>query len=350
MARSSSDYRILVAGQFCHGSLEGSYVRAFELEGATVKRFDLNGTVAKYTRLGRVGALFNRFSPIEAWINKANRDLVVATAAFQPDFLMVGGAGPVRAGALAQIRASAPRTRLLMLWPDTLLRLLPHVSPCLPLYDLVASYSSSAVEPFRRLGAPLVEWVPLGADLELHPAAGTLTEEDRRVYGCDVTFVGNHRPEREETFLLLLRAGFSVKVWGPEDWRRGSRQPGEVKKYWQGRSLYGEGFAKAVRCAHVALNPIDPTNYPAANMRFFEVPACRGIALNSACPEMEPIFPHRGSTLYYRSDEELVPLLRELLAKPDELARIAHAAHQQVADAHTYRHRVRQIISLLAQS
>ena len=348
MNNNRSEYRVLVVGDFWHGSLEESYARAFELEGTRVKRFTLSAAVHRYTRLGRIGKLLNTFYPMEAWINKANRELVLAAMDFRPNLIVVGGPGPVRVGSLAQIRALSPETRLVLLWPDTLLRILPHVPACLPLYDLVASYARSAVEPFQQLGARRVLWVPLGADQELHPADVMTTEKDRRVFSCDVAFIGNHRPEREKLILALVNAGISVKVWGPDDWRRHARSRSEVARYWQGHSLYGEDFAKAMRGAKLSLNPIDPTNYPAANMRFFEVPACRGMALNSSCPEMESIFVQGESAYYYHAEDELVSMVRKLLANPMDLLRVADAAHLKVVESHTYVHRARQILQEIA--
>lgn len=340
--------RVLIAGQFWHGSLEKSYARAFELEGATVEKFDLNASLMRYVRYGRLGALFNQFIPVEAWHNKLNRDLILKASLFQPDLIVVGGAGPVRVGALAQIRASIPGVRMVLLWPDTLTRLLPHVPPCLPIYDLVASYASSAVTTFERIGARHAEWIPLGADLELHSSNDQLTSEDREKFDCDVVFVGNHRPEREEAILTIAAAGISIKVWGHNDWRRHARNQREVMRHWQGRPLYGTEFSKAVRCASLALNPIDPTNFPAANMRFFEVPACGGVALNSACPEMAKVFTHCQSCFYYEKISELSPLVQDLLKKPEMLLEVSETGRMRVRAGHTYRHRVRQILHVLS--
>jgi spore maturation protein CgeB len=79
-------------------------------------------------------------------------------------------------------------------------------------------------------------------------------------------------------------------------------------------------------------------------MRFFEVPACGGLALNSSCPEMEPMFVQGESGCYYQTDEELLPVVQRLLGNPTELQRISEAAHRKVVEAHTYSHRARDIL------
>ena len=338
---------VMIVGQFWHGSLEGSYARAFESLGCQVTRWDLPGAIQRHTRLRRLGKFINTFWPVEAWINKANRELILAARENQPDLILIGGAGMVRAGALAQIKVTLPDTRLVLLWPDNPLRLMGYVIHCLPLYDLVATYSQSTVEVFARLGAPRVEWTPLAADLMLHSAQVAISDSQRQTFTCDVGFVGNHRPEREEAVRALLAAGVSVKVWGHDYWRRDALDPKKVRLYWQGQPLYGDDFARAVRCSQISLNPIDPTNYPAANMRFFEILACGGVALNSACPDMEQLFPDGVAAFYYQSSAELVDIVREILQDETRRRAVALAGHQQVLKQHTYVHRAAHILQCL---
>lgn len=343
-----NELRVFIAGQFWHGSLEGSLARAFENLGWSVTRWDLPAALQRYVKGGRVGQVIDRFMPVEAWNVKANRELVLAAQALKPQLIIVGGAGPVRAGALGQIRASCPTIKLVLWWPDSLLRLNSHVIECLPLYDLVASYSQAAVDVIQQLGAPLAAWVPLAADSVLHRADIEISEEQRRIFGCDVGFVGNYRPEREQAVLALSQAGFNVKVWGHSEWRRDASDRSAVRRYWQGRPLYGDDFVRAVICSQVSLNPIDPTNYPAANMRFFELLACGGVALNSACPEMESEFVNRETTCYYLNQSDLVAVAGELVEHPKLGREIATSGQRLVQRSHSYVHRVRQVLKSLS--
>lgn len=102
-----------------------------------------------------------------------------------------------------------------------------------------------------------------------------------------MTFIGGWRPEREAVLAGL--AGLDLKIWGPE-WDRRCAGNAVVLKAWQGRPLVGTEFATAVAASKVNLNIIDPTNHPAANMRFFEIPVAGGLQVCSACPEMSGVF------------------------------------------------------------
>lgn len=323
--------------------LLGSYGRGLRSIGVDVYHWDFDAALNRHVKLGRVGSVFSNFVPVEPWITKANRDLIRLVLERSPDVLVFAGASPVRAGALAQIKMSRPNTKIVMVWPDTLLNLSNAMISCLPVCDLVASYSSTAVELLRRLGAPRVEWLPFAADTELFPESVTLTEADRSKFGCDVSFVGNHRPERERAITALADAGLSVKVWGSPGWVKGAANPERMRSVFGGEVLIGTSLVKAVRCSRISLNVIDDTNYPAANMRFFELYACGGTPLSSACPEMVDEYPD-GECAVYFEPRELVMKAREMLASRELCDRVAERGRAVTLASHTYAERGRAIL------
>jgi spore maturation protein CgeB len=339
--------RLMLVGQFSAGALERSYQRAFRQAGCEVEIFDMNQAVGRNVRFGRWGEKWNRFLPVEPWITKANRELVLAAQSFGPDVLVVVGQNPVRAGALAQIRATHPPVRTALIWPDSMVFLGGGTLLCLPLYDLVATYSSATVPVFDRLGAAAVAWIPLAADPEMHsPVALTGADDDR----ADVGFIGQWRPERESALDQLIRAkpDLRIKIWGL-DWGRRCHRRSPVRKAWQGHSVFHEDFASAVAGCKINLNVIDPTNYPAANMRFFEIAVAGGAQVSSRCPEMETIFRPGETVVYYQNEEELPEVVERLLADDEARGRIAVAAQAFVAAEHCYVHRAREILERLSR-
>jgi hypothetical protein len=338
---------ILLLTEVGDPGLLGAYGRALAQLGRDVVYWSLNASLDRAARLGRLGRRLNDTLTIDAWRARGNRELVVEARRVRPSVIVVAAAARVTAGALAQIHAAMPEARLALLWPDTLLNLAPHVLGALPVYDVVATYSRSSIDPLRMLGARRVEWLPFGADTVLFPSDVALGANDRERLSCDVGFIGNHRPEREEAVLALLDAGFSVKVWGADRWKRDAASPRRVHEYWQGRTIFGADVVRAVRCSRVSLNVIDDTNYPAANMRFFEIMACGGAQLVSACPEMTEWFPHRASVVYYDGSADMVQKARELLADEGLRRSVAADAHARAMSEHTYVHRSKALLAML---
>lgn len=337
---------VLVIGGFRPGALEISYESAFASIGCAARRFDFAARVDGYCRLGPAGRLLNRFLPVETWIRKANRDLVTTVLNERPAALVVVGSCSVSPGSLAQLSASCGTARVL-LWVDTLVNLDSATLAALPIYNLVLCYGKAPTESLRSLGARQAAWLPLAGDPALH-APGTLSPTERALYDCDVSFVGNWRPERETALALVGRmAGIRLKIWGGPDWRRRARDP-LVRRAWQGRGVVEAEFAKSVRASTLSLNLIDPTNYPSANMRFFEIPCAGGLQVSSACPEMEDEFRDGESVFYFREVSELPRLIERLLGDPARCARVAREAHLKVLSIHTYAHRAARVLDMLA--
>jgi spore maturation protein CgeB len=331
--------RAMLVGQFSPGALENSYCRALEELGWQVVRFDIIESIQGHVRLGRAGRFFNLFVPVEPWIRKSSRDLMLRVLDLQPDLIVTFGHYPVRVGALAQIRSSSP-AKLVHIWPDPMVNWTTHLTVCLPLYDLLATYSRATVPVFRDLGIDAVAWIPLAGDPALHPKLEG-NQADRSEFAAEVSFIGAWRPERE--VILSQLGGFDLKIWGP-DWGRRCRQNRAIMKAWQGRALYGLDFAKAVSGSKVNLNIVDPGNYPAANMRFFELSTAGGFQVSSACPEMMEYFRHGEQIYYYRQSEELQRIIAAVLADNKLRERVAVAAHQKVHAEHTYTHRARALL------
>src|SRR5215471_12412224 len=197
MDMSSKSLRIMLVGTPANTcTLESSYKSALDSLGHEVLGFDMPLAIRRSCRFGRVGREFNRYLPVDAWTKKANRSMVTTAIDFAPDMVIICGSSLVYPGALAQVRASIG-SYLVLLWPDTLLNLGIHSIACLPLYDLVATYSKSTVEGLRTMGARSIKWVPLGGDPLLHSPA-PLTGSESAKYRADVSFIGGWRPEREK--------------------------------------------------------------------------------------------------------------------------------------------------------
>jgi hypothetical protein len=326
--------------------LLGSYDRALRKLGCRTEIWDFDAARARQARLGRIGRFLHGFVVFEPWLKRANRDLVIAVRERRPDFLGVGGAMRVTAGALAQIRASVPSTKLVLFWPDPLQNLETINVQALPLYDLVATYTGSSIDPLLRLGARRVEWLPFAADADLYEGAPP-REDASSPYACDVGFIGAYRPEREKAVLALHEAGIHVRVWGPSDWMKRAENKSAALQYWGRRPLYGPEFARGTRASKLALNVIDPTNYPAANMRLFETLACGGTLLASSCPEFADDFPEGIAAFYFDSMDELVAKVRELLPRSDHRKAVADEGRRRVLAGHTYGDRARRLLRLL---
>ena len=330
--------KILLVGSFQKGALENSYVNAFNQNNCLVDKFDTNLLQKKYIRLGKFGQLLNKFIPVEPWIRKCNRELFIKVIEYEPDLILVFGQSRVMTGTIAQIKTSTT-SKIAFIWQDSLVFLNPTLINSLLLYDTIFTYSSKSVEIIKKLGAINVFWLPLGADEAYHRIV-----PPRNEFISDLTFIGQWRPERENAIKLLLERipDLNIKIWGL-DWNRFSTN-NKIRESWQGKSLFGSDFSSAVASAKLNLNVIDDTNYPAANMRFFEIPCSGGVQLCSSCPEMEFEFKNKQSILYFNNEEELINIITEVISNKIDLDLIRTTSNELVIKNHTYKHRALEIL------
>ncbi len=326
--------KICLIGSGRADALEGSYQRAFERLGAEVSVFDMDAHQQPYVRLGKLGRAFHRFVPIDAWQRKLNRDLALALRAAKPDLALVFCNAPVLFGTLAFIK-SLSTTRFVLVWPDPLTNLQPHVAQAAPLYDGVATYCRASVPVFSRLGFQNVQWVPLAADPDLHridtvPARFT----------HDLIFIGARRPEREQTLTAIARhfPGLNLRIWGT-DWQRSRSRV--LRPFVGAEPLRGRAYAEAMNRSRINLNGIDATGFPAANMRFFEVPIAHGLQLSSACPEFAEEYRDGQHGLTYADTDALMSQTE--WAMQHDANPIRREGFQYTLAYHTYDHRVSQI-------
>ncbi len=318
------------------------FIKALIDSGHEVSAFDLFKSLSKYIRGGFIGKKVNTFWPVEAWRRKANRELAVFIQEFKPDHLFISGDNPVNIGTLAFAHSILPNLRVTQFWPDTLVNLSMSVTHMSSQVDIMASYSSTALEQFKAMGYRECVWMPFAGDVDF------LVEQESEVFqekfDFDCSFVGGWRPERERALSNIAKSlpSIRLKIVGPL-WSKKVRNK-SLLPFIDDKPKYGKAFGAFIRTSRINLNIIDDTNFPAANMRFFEIPAAGGLQLSSSCPEQANLFVD-GEHLFYFSDlENMVEKIAFILAHPDLATKIRKQSHQYIKDHHTYHHRMKLIL------
>lgn len=333
--------KVFYFGAFDPYNLESSYLRAGKALGFATEVFDYAQSYRNQLPFGRIGAFVARYIEPHQWLLRMNREVTLKATEFQPDVFLIFCNAKIMAGTLLYLKSVMPKTKFVLIWPDPLNNLQSHLLASAKLLDMLASYSSNAVPVFQQAGFTNVQWIPLAGDTELHPCSQILPEVD---FNYDISFVGGWRPEREDTMIALLKKyGSSIKIgiYGPS-WAVKTRNQ-QIRKLVIPHAVLGKDMAKVFQKSRINLNRIDVTNYPAANMRFFEIPASGGLMLSSSCPEMSEVFKEFESVVYFKNNFELINKVEYLLN--NDSRRMREVSHQIILNGHTYRHRLEKIIS-----
>ncbi|HEX6180957.1 MAG TPA: glycosyltransferase [Chitinophagaceae bacterium] len=336
--------KILIAGALSNFCLETSYKKGFEANGHEVKTFDIKKAIGRNVKFGKFGSVLNNFLPVDPWIHKANRELVIFAKEYKPDVLVCAANNEVHSGSIAFLKSIMP-VKVVLIWPDTLFNLGKYVLLSAPFFDLVAAHSTAAVSIFQQYGFKRAAWLPFAGDLDAHYGEPAV---DSNSFKYDLTFVGGNRPERERVIAYVIDKfpQLRVKVWGPY-WNRTSNPA--IKKIADPSPLYGKDFTKVVQSSLISLNIIDDTNYPGCNMRFFEIPAAGGLQLCSACPEMEDVYKNNEQLFYFHSEEELANQINYCISHKEEAMKVARRFHENILNKDNYKIRSEQLLELLNQ-
>jgi len=332
--------KILILGASGKGALELSYINAAKELGIEIEIFDPAKEEKKYIKGGSIGKKVQAFLPVEQWIRKMNREIVLLAKKFNPDLILLFTNTRVLPGTLACIRTMNHRIKIAWIWPDTPLNLEKHNFLNAPLVDITCTYSKATIPVFSRLEFPNVHWVPLAGDLNMHG-----TDIIREEFETDISFVGGWRPEREKVMGIICGhfKNANIEIYGPY-WKRDCKHP-DVKTKIKGEGLYEAELALFFNKSRININVIDDTNFPAANMRFFEIPAAGGLQLASSCPEQETVFCNREHILYFTSEEKIISEIEWALSHPGECSLIRSKGHNLLKSEHTYAHRLQYIIN-----
>jgi len=333
--------KILIVGESGNHCLEMSYLEAFRSAGHDVRLFDSRKAVMRYAKPGKLGFQVHRFLPVDAWIKKANKDLINETRTFDPHLVLIFTGTEILPGTLAYLK-SILSSRLAWYWADPLPNLSRYIHGSLPFVDFVLSYSESSLPVFRQMGAREAVWLPFAGDLAAHfGEAG-----EQKQFDWDLSFIGSWRPEREAALRIIHEhfPDFRLRISGPY-WHRCTYKP--VKKIASSKPVYGKAFADIVSRSFLNLNVMDDSNYPSVNMRFFEILTAGGAEICSASPEMEKVFLDREHLLFFSDEQKLVEQIKYAIAHKEAIAMIRKQGQQLLKKQHLYTHRAATILGML---
>jgi spore maturation protein CgeB len=335
--------KILIAGESGNHCLETSYETAFKELGHEAVIFDTRKAVLQHARFGFVGRTLHRFFAVEAWLRKANKDLVNFAVQYKPDIIFAFTNAEILPGTFAYLKTRL-NIKVAWYWADPLPSLNRYIHQSLPLTNLVCTYSNDTIEVFQQMGAQKAIWVPFAGDMAAHYAPATAIQH----HPVDLSFVGSWRPEREKALSIIHKnfPALKIKIYGPY-WKRVTDT--SLKKFIVASPLYGKAFTDVVQQSLISLNVIDDTNYPAVNMRFFEIPAAGGLQLCSYSPETEKLFMDKKHVLYFANEKELVEKVQYALDNRTLLNEMRTEAQQLVVNEHLYKSRAATILSLVGR-
>lgn len=342
---------IALVGPIYGGSLPiaGYVQRALEILGHKVQWIDHSLHAASYDMMGTLKDARNRQLMQSRMAEVLSQWTLATLAESPPDLVLSLAQAPLTLPVLEHLRK---KKFLTAMWFVENYRHLTYWQQMAPGYEFWFVFQQGqCLEAFRQAGARNVSYLPMAADPDVHgPVA--LSEEDRRLYGADLSFVGAGYANRRRLFPFLLRQPWSFKLWGNE-WE-GADDLQSVLQL-NGARIDTATCMKVFNATTINLNLHSTTGAgldPQAdfvNPRTFELAACGAFQLVDHRSLLSEFFTSHEIESF-RSFDEVPGLVKHWLADPSARQAMAAAARTRVLSAHTYVHRMKDLLAHIGLS
>lgn len=266
-----------------------------------------------------------------------DRPLVLAQAEeFRPDVVYVQDLNALTPRVLRMLRG---RSRLLV---GQLANEAPAPEQLAPFQLLLTSFPHY-VPRFRERGIAS-EYLPIAFDprvlerlVDRPPSEGVVfvgalgrTQHSR----------GNELLERTARRVPIQFWGYNADAW-PAD--------AAIRRRYRGEA-WGLDMYKVLARSKIALNRhIDVAEDYANNMRLYEATGVGTLLLTDAKRNLSELFQPGKEVATYASEDDLVTKIDYYLEHEEERARIARAGQERTLSAHTYGHRMREMVEILGR-
>ncbi|MES2125599.1 MAG: glycosyltransferase [Gemmatimonadota bacterium] len=206
----------------------------------------------------------------------------------------------------------------------------PGVVELARLCDVMYTTYAGQREFYRRQGVPLVRFLPQALDRDLERPAPHALPRDR----CEVSFVGSGQYPYRWPLLQQVAARFDLQIRGP-GW---DDAPGTLPVV--GGAVYTSRLAEVIAGAAISLGansvPAQDGEQASASDRMWKVMACGGAYLGPYVTGIESLAIDRVHCRWYRSTDDCLAIIAELLADDGSRRALAARGHEHALAHHTY--------------
>jgi len=350
-SQAGGQLTIALVGPIYGGSLPiARYVkRALETLGHKVQWIDHSVHASSYEVMGALKDVRNRQMMQGRLAEVLSQWTVASLAESPPDLVLSLAQAPLTLPVLEHLRK---KKFLTAMWFVENYRHLTYWQQMAPGYEYWFVFQQGAcLDAFRQAGARQVSFLPMAADPELHRPLD-LSPEERAIYGADLSFVGAGYANRRHLFPALLGHPWTFKIWGNE-WEGAEDLRSVVQR--NGARIDTDTCMKVFNATTLNLNLHSTTDAgldPQAdfvNPRTFELAACGAFQLVDHRSQLPDFFTDR-EMISFRDFGDVPGLVEQWLGDAAARRAITDAARTRVLNAHTYVHRMRDLLAQIGLS
>lgn len=328
---------ILVCGPKRTGDLAWFVARNLKILGHEVESSDFTHNQAQDSILNRAKYKLPFLDKIS--IAALNKRILTCFLQRKPDLVIVCKGQYILPETVRNIRRKG--IKIVNWYPDGVTEITTKfILESLKEYDFFFTKEPYILKRMKAVGLNNVYYLPQCCDPQIHKTI-TLSEEERKKYASTLSIVGSWYPYREEIVSRL--AGFDLKIWG-RGWNRARE---EIKNFWQGREVVAEEQALVFNATDININTSHLQDIEGVNKRVFDIAGCQAFQLCYEQSDLGNLFRIKDEIIAYKNIDELKKLIEYYLVYEKERREIARNSQKRAYGAHTYRHRLEEILELI---
>src|SRR3989337_458475 len=219
-----------------------------------------------------------------------------------------------------------------------------------------ASVAFWFVDELKKIGAKNYYYLPQACSPDIHKKI-TMTEDDKKLYSSDISFMGAGYYNRRVFFQGLM--DFDFKIWGTE-WdymsplARHIQKPALNSFHGNGERLSPDEYVKIFNASKINLNlhsssyheGVDPSG-DFVNPRTFELASCGAFQLVDYRTELDNLFKVDEEIICYRDLRELRGKIKFYLEHTEEREKISENARIKALKFHAFENRMEEMLSCI---
>lgn len=347
-----SGLKIMVVGPIYGGSLPvaGYCASALKKLGHDVDFVDNSVYKDAYFNINKITSDKTHQTQLREMLVSFISEAVVARCAeFMPDLVFALAQAPLGSSSLAKFRQNRIPTAF---WFVEDFRLMDYWQGIASLYDyFFAIQRGEFFDALKKSGIKNFKYLPMAASIDEHRRLN-LTEEELKIYGSDVSFVGAGYYNRRKFFTGLI--DFDFKIWGSE-WDAGYPLSKHIQR--GGERIGTRDIVKIFNASKININLHSSTCHEGinpdgdfVNPRTFETSACEGFQLVDYRLELPELFSIGKEIVCFESISDLREKINYYLNSPDGPDRrqeIALRGRERIEKEHTYELRMEEMLNFI---
>ena len=214
------------------------------------------------------------------------------------------------------------------------------------LYDVVVANDRHHAAQWQELGARRAEVLPMSAIDPTFHRPHDLSPAEREAFTCDVGFIGTVVPSRlygERITALEALRDVDLGIWSVHT------VPDSLRPFHRG-ALLGAQMIRALCAARIVVNPHGDFMRSGGNLRLFEACGVGAFQVTDDRPGVREWFTPGEHLVTYRDPDHLRAVVHEYLGREADRDRIGRAGRRHALERHTYAHRMRRLVELIADA